>query len=58
MTMRRLLILALLIWPSTVLGQTPVTVTGTITDAGNNPATSGYVQFETNAMKNSQSFMI
>src|SRR5882724_4076513 len=42
--MKRLLIL--LFFASTAFGQTPVTVTGLITDAGNNPATSGYVQFD------------
>jgi hypothetical protein len=28
------------------MGQVPVTVTGVVTDAGNNPATSGFVQFD------------
>lgn len=31
---------------SVAFAQTPVTVTGTIVDATNNPATSGYVQFD------------
>jgi len=42
--MKRLL--TLLFFASTAFGQTPVTVTGLITDAGNNPATSGFVQFD------------
>ena len=44
--MRLLALLLLFAMPVSVLAQTPVTVTGTITDAGNNPATSGYVQFD------------
>src|SRR6185312_8987586 len=39
----RLLIPLLLL--SSSWGQSPITITGTITDSSNNPATSGYVQF-------------
>src|SRR5712664_3909757 len=42
--MRRLLIPFLFALP--LCAQTPVTVTGTITDASNTPATGGYVQFD------------
>lgn len=42
--MKRLFIL--LLFASVVRAQVPVTVTGLVTDAGNNPATSGYVQFD------------
>lgn len=42
--MKRLLIG--LLFATSSLAQTPVTVTGLITDAGNNVATSGYVEFD------------
>jgi hypothetical protein len=43
--MKRLLLL-LLTLSVCCLGQTPITVTGTIVDTSNNVATSGYVQFD------------
>lgn len=42
--MKRLIFALLFALP--LMGQVPVTVTGLITDAGNNPATSGFVQFD------------
>jgi hypothetical protein len=39
-------LLTALLFAMTCMAQTPVTVTGLVTDAGNNPATSGYVQFD------------
>lgn len=39
-------LLALFLFALPAFAQTPVTVTGLVTDAGNNPATSGYVQFD------------
>lgn len=42
--MKRLVIF--LLFAVSTYGQVPVTVTGLITDAGNNPATSGFVQFD------------
>jgi hypothetical protein len=42
--MKRLLLSLLYAFP--LLAQAPVTITGVITDAGNNPATSGFVQFD------------
>jgi len=43
--MRKLLLLFFLLCASTASAQSPVTVTGLVTDAGNNPATSGTVTF-------------
>src|SRR6266446_3454953 len=43
--MKKVLLILLFLVPSLSLAQSPVTVTGLITDAGNNPATSGTVQF-------------
>ena len=43
---RALICLALLLCATSGWAQSPVTVTGLIIDAGNNPATSGYVQFD------------
>lgn len=43
---------------STAFAQSPVTVTGTVVDATNNPATSGYVQFDIQPQPTNVAFSI
>jgi hypothetical protein len=50
--------LVLLFLTSLCFAQTPVTITGTITDFSNNIATSGYVQFEIQPSNQSLNFSI
>jgi hypothetical protein len=54
--MKKLLFFLLFAIPT--LGQVPATVTGLISDAGNNPATSGYVQFDVQPKASSIQYFI